>query len=177
MSILHEITQDISRIAKPSFRKAISLYLFPRGGTFPYIFWFRVLQFCRLHKIFKWTLGLFVYPIYRYYEFKYGIHINPNIEIGEGLFVVHGGNVHLNCERIGKNLTVYQGVTFGIHEGRRPIVGDNVTVYPNSVIVGGVTIEDNATIGALSYVSHDVMSGTIVAGAPAKVLNRERGMS
>lgn len=170
MTFIKTLISDATRIDKRNFRQILYAYLIPRGTTFPYLVWLRLLQACRRRKILRYTLGFLVYPIYRYFEFKYGIHANPNIEIGQGLCVVHGGNVHLNCERIGKNLTVYQGVTFGIHEGKRPIVGDNVTAYPNSVIVGGVKVGDNATIGALSYVSHDVPPGATVVGSPAREL-------
>ena len=105
--------------------------------------------------------------IYRHYEFKYGIHANPNIEIGAGLLVVHGEGVHLNCERIGANLTIYQGVTLGIQDGKCPIVEDDVTIYPNAVVVGGVRLGRGCVVGALSYVSRDVVAGSTVVGAPA----------
>ena len=80
---------------------------------------------------------------------------------------MHGEGVHLNCERIGKNLTIYQGVTLGIQKGERPIVEDDVTIYPNAVVVGGLRLEKGCTVGALSYVSHDVLAGATVVGAPA----------
>lgn len=171
---LKVIGADLRRLTNVSIWSLIRLYVMPRGTSFPYIFWLRVLQMCRRYWILRWTFGLIVYPIYRHFEFKYGIHANPNVDIGEGLCIVHGGNVHLNCDSIGKNLTVYQGVTFGVHDGSRPIVGDNVTVYPNSVIVGGIKIGDNATIGALSYVSHDVPPGTTVIGCPAHEIRKNK---
>ena len=158
------LVADVARLHR---RTSFGAYWLPRGDSYPYVFWLRVLQACRQNVLLRYTMGVVVYLIYRHYEFKYGIHANPNIDIGKGLYVVHGGNVHLNCERIGDNLTVYQGVTFGVHDGGRPTVGNNVTVYPNAVVVGAVKIGDGATIGALSYVSHDVPAGVTVVGSPA----------
>ena len=48
------------------------------------------------------------------------------------------------------------------------IIGDNVFIGNNSIILKGVTIGDAAVIGAHSVVTKDVPPGTIVAGNPAK---------
>jgi len=75
---------------------------------------------------------------------------------------------------LGNNITIYQSVTTGSCQfGNRigvPQIGDNVVIYPNSVIVGKVTIGDNSIIGAGSVVVNDVPSNAIVAGNPAKVV-------
>lgn len=166
------VRADLSRLGRCSVRLFLLSYFIPRGGAFPYCFWFRVVQCSRRIKWMKWTIAILAYPILRHFEFKYGIHANPNIQIGGGLLIAHGGGVHLNCSSIGRNLTVYQGVTFGVQDGERPTVGDDVTVYPNSVVVGGIIIGNRATIGALSYVSHDVEADTVVAGAPAHIIKK-----
>ena len=60
---------------------------------------------------------------------------------------------------------------------RSPIIGNNVTIYANSVIVGGITIGDNATIGAGSIVVKDVrekfvIRRTLFKSCQWQVLNR-----
>ena len=165
------VKADLARLGSVSLGSLIRHYLVPRGDSFPYIFWLRVEQCLRRGGWIKRFWGVVFYPIYRHYEFKYGIHANPNIEIGGGLCVVHGEGVHLNCECIGKNLTVYQGVTLGIQNGNRPVVEDDVTIYPNAVIVGGVRLGKGGVVGALSYVSHDVPDGVTVVGAPAHAIS------
>lgn len=165
------VKSDLARLGAVSTRSFLKHYFVPRGGSFPYAFWLRAEQCLRRGGWLKRFWGAIFYPIYRHYEFKYGIHANPNIEIGGGLCVVHGEGVHLNCERIGKNLTIYQGATLGIQNGKRPIVEDDVTIYPNAVVVGGVKLGKGCSVGALSYVSHDVPADVTVVGAPAKAIS------
>lgn len=86
---------------------------------------------------------------------------------------------------LGDNVIITQGVRFITHDGstflfrdEHPdldvmgpiIVGNNVFIGMNSIIMPGVTIGDNCVIGAMSLVSKSVPSGSVVAGNPAKVI-------
>ena len=71
---------------------------------------------------------------------------------------------------------MYQGVTLGQgSDGGVPIIGDDVRIYPNAIVCGGIIIGDGTTVGALSYVARDTPSGCVVVGAPAKVI-KKRGL-
>ena len=77
--------------------------VFPaQGSTFPHDVWFRILQHCKKKRFFKYTIGLFAYFKERHLSYKYGVHVNANIEIGSGLKVVHGDGVYINCNSIDK---------------------------------------------------------------------------
>ena len=55
--------------------------------------------------------------------------------------------------------------------GVRPvIIGENVFIGCNSIILKGVTIGDNTTIGAGSVVSGNIPANCVAAGNPAKVI-------
>lgn len=50
------------------------------------------------------------------------------------------------------------------------LVGENVWIGTNALILGGVTIGEGAVIGAGSVVAKDVEPGAVVAGNPARVI-------
>lgn len=162
--LLELIKSDLARLGGTGGFAFLKWYFFPRGETFPYVVWLRILHVCRKRAFLRWTIGILLYPIYRHFEFKYGIHANPNIEIGPGLRVIHGP-CNLNATRIGKNFTAYSGVTIGVLRNGTPIIGDNVSIYTNAVVVGAVTIGDNTKIGALTYVAKSIPPGMRILGA------------
>jgi maltose O-acetyltransferase len=55
------------------------------------------------------------------------------------------------------------------------VIGQNVWLGANSVIVAGVTIEDGAIVAAGSVVTKDVLAYTIVGGVPAKPIKQRAG--
>lgn len=166
MNLKEYIISDLKRVAggKASLKTFLEWYFFPRGEVFPFTFWYRVLLYYR-HKYGK-ARSIIPYYILRHFEFKYGIHVNGNISVGKGLYIVHGDGVHLNCRRIGNNFTVYQGVTLGLGKGGCPIIGNNVTIYTNAVVIGGIRIGDGAVIGANAFVNKDVAPGETIVGIP-----------
>ena len=68
---------------------------------------------------------------------------------------------------IGNNCQIYQNVTIVAGKDGYPIIGNNVTIYAKSEIIGNITIGDNAVIGACSFVNDNVMPNEIVGGVPA----------
>ena len=59
----------------------------------------------------------------------------------------------------------------GVETGQ-VVVGKNVWIGANSVILPGVTIGDNSVIGAGSTIIGDVPSYSVVAGNPAKIIRQ-----
>jgi len=50
------------------------------------------------------------------------------------------------------------------------IIGDNVFIGNNAIILPGVRIGNNCIVGAGAVVTHDVPSNTVVGGVPAKTI-------
>lgn len=102
----------------------------------------------------------------RYETFIIGTHTS----IGPGMTPAHAYATIINAERIGKSFTVFQGVTVGVSNGGRPTIGDNVTIFSNSVVVGDITIGNNVQIGAGSVVTKSVPDNCVVVGNPARII-------
>jgi acetyltransferase-like isoleucine patch superfamily enzyme len=54
------------------------------------------------------------------------------------------------------------------------VIGNNVWIGRGAFVLPGVTIGDNAIVGAASVVNKDVPADVVVAGAPAKVIRELR---
>lgn len=93
-------------------------------------------------------------------------------EIGEGAYFPHRaiGVVIQEKAVIGKNVTVHVNTVIAGKRGGIPLIGNNVIIGANSVILGGVKVGDNSVIGAGSVVCHDVPDGAVVAGSPAAII-------
>ena len=110
-------------------------------------------------------------------RFLTGIEIHPGATIGKGFFIDHGmGTVIGETTEIGRNVTVYQGVTLGgtgKEKGKRhPTIGDNVVVATGAKILGSFTVGNNSKIGAGSVVLSEVPPHSTVVGIPGRVVYR-----
>ena len=104
---------------------------------------------------------------------RYGIELLKGTEVEPGLYIGHGGPciVHPSA-RIGNNVNLSQFVTIGSNHGKAAVIGDNVYIGPNCVLVEGITIGNNVTIGAGSVVTRSIPDNCTAAGNPARVLNQ-----
>lgn len=114
--------------------------------------------------IFNFFLNL-IYPELKDIDFENC----PNI--GEGLVLLHGHGLIINrFSKIGKNCTIYHGVTIGSTGGYPPVIGNNVFIGCGAKILGEIKIGDNVKIGAGAVVVKDVPDNATVVGVPAHVI-------
>ncbi len=98
-----------------------------------------------------------------------GVDIHEGATIGPGLKIFHGQGVVVGRQTvIGSDCRIYQGVTVGENHGFEPTIGDRVTLHPGCVVVGAVSIGDDARIAANAVVVHDVPAGHTARGVPAR---------
>lgn len=107
-----------------------------------------------------------------------GIEIHPAARIGKHLFIDHGlGVVIGETAEIGDDVTLYHGITLGglsPHDGiggkRHPTIGDRVVIGAGAQVLGPVTINECARIGANAVVTKDVPRCGVAIGSPARVI-------
>lgn len=125
-------------------------------------------------------LRLIGFPWRIYYkilsEWIYHLEIKDTTIIGKGFQIYHGGHgtVIGPSVIIGNYVSIRHNTTIGGKgfkgEGKRPVIGDNVSIGPSCTIIGAINIGDNSEIGAGSVVTKDVKPNEIVAGNPARVI-------
>lgn len=110
--------------------------------------------------------------------------IKMGLIVGKNFTRMHGVILdpsHVWHIRIGDNVTLAPRVHILAHDASlcyhvgyarigNVIIGNNVFVGAESVILPNVTIGDNCIIGANSTVSRDIPSNTVAVGSPAKVI-------
>ena len=127
------------------------------------------------HKLYLKGWVLLPRMISNFGRFVTGIEIHPGATIGEGLFIDHGTGIVIGeTEELGKNVTLYQGVTLGgtgKEKGKRhPTIGNNVVVASGAKVLGSFTVGDHAKIGAGSVVLKPVPAYATVVGIPGRVV-------
>jgi len=113
------------------------------------------------------------------------VQIGSNVYVGDGT-CLNGGII--SAARIGRYCSIAMNVQIGPSEhdhrlavtspmlldqgpGRPPpIIGDDVWIGVNVVILRGITIGNGSVIGAGSVVTKDIPPYTIAAGTPCRVL-------
>jgi serine O-acetyltransferase len=103
-----------------------------------------------------------------------GAEIEPEAVFGPGFSIHHGNGIVISGQvRAGRDLHIYQQVTLGESWGGKagaPVIGDRVHVFAGAKILGGVSIEDDAVIGANAVVLQDVPAGAMAVGIPARII-------
>lgn len=108
----------------------------------------------------------------RKYGRMMGLQIPPHA-IDFGIKLYHWGWMIVNGKaKIGKNLTIYPGVTVGGAKTGVPSIGDNVFLGLGSKVFGGITIGNNVIVAPNAVVVKDVPDNCVVAGVPAKIIKK-----
>ena len=77
-----------------------------------------------------------------------GVDLYYKISMPEHFLLGHGLATVFSRAEYGNYFVIFQNVTIGTQDGMYPKIGENVVIYPNSVVVGSCVIGDNSVVGA-----------------------------
>lgn len=111
---------------------------------------------------------------------KYGIYVHPQSDIGTGLRIYHPHGVFITNVKIGDCFTVYQNCTVGVkHTGEVqreicPDIGDNVTMYSGSSIIGSLYVADGTVLASNSCLTKSTEKNGVYGGVPAQLISYQK---
>lgn len=109
--------------------------------------------------------------VWRFYLFKNDISCRA--KIGHGLRIVHVVDIVIPAEAVlGKNCVILNGVSIGskgVGQTEVPVLGDNVYIGSGSKIIGGISVGNNVTIGALTLCNKSIPDNSVAYGNPAMI--------
>jgi putative colanic acid biosynthesis acetyltransferase WcaB len=145
--------------------------------TFILVLSYRLARYLFLNK--KHLIYKILFVVYRviyriFINMICGFDVDYRASIGPGLQVYHGQCLVIGRDVvIGENARLRHATTIG-NKGNgtagSPIIGDNVNIGSNSVIIGNFKIGKNVSIGAGSVVVKCIEDNATVAGNPAKII-------
>lgn len=121
---------------------------------------------------------------YRWHGDRSRLHIPDTAVVNNALFNVSGGEITLGeYVFFGHDVAILTGThdieKFGLERqltfprsGRDVVIGDGVWLASHVLVLGPVTIGENAVVAGGSLVRDDVEPYTVVAGRPAKVVKK-----
>ena len=119
-----------------------------------------------------------------YSHLRAGSHLEEDVHVGTGAEVKNsrlgrgtrmGHFSYVGDAVVGKNVNIGAGTVTCNYDGvrkNRTDIGDNVFLGSDTMLVAPVKVGKGAKTGAGAVVTHDVPCGTLVVGAPAKVVDR-----
>ena len=103
--------------------------------------------------------------------------LRGDCEIKGPAYLSNRGYLLCGAHSIGAGSLVHDRCTFGYSVARRregrPVIGRNVWIGPNCIIVGAISIGDGATVLPGTLLTYDVPPGAVVKGNPAAIIHRD----
>ncbi len=106
-------------------------------------------------------------------RYKENFKLGKNTQIGANTVIdaMHGVEIEDDV-KIGFGCVIISNSTIDDKKGK-VVLKKNCKIGSNAVIMPGVTIGENAIVGALAFVNKDVPANTIYVGIPAKELKKQ----
>lgn len=105
-------------------------------------------------------------------QHKKNFQLGKNTDIGAFTYINATSGVVIEDEvQIGSHCSLYSVSTIDDKKGKITLK-KNCKIGAHSVIMPGVTIGQNAVVGAFSFVNNDVPANTLAYGVPIKIIKK-----
>lgn len=109
------------------------------------------------------------YWICQYHE---NLSLGKYIDIGSFTYINARFGVVIEDEvQIGSHCSIYSHSTIDNKKGK-VVIKKGAKIGTHSTIMPGVTVGENAIIGAYSFVKNDIPANSLAFGIPAKIINK-----
>lgn len=135
----------------------------------------RIIQYSACHRGgLAWVISRIFRPLGMYLTAVISkSEILNDTQIGQEVYLSNRGYIICGAQSIGCGSVIHDHCTLGgvtaDGETGRPIIGENVWIGPDCVIVGSLMIGDGATILPGTFLTFNVRPGAVVNGNPARV--------
>ncbi len=174
------IRSDLARHHITDRRSYLTMFIICPGASAAVVF--RIGHWLWTYKGPFAPLVRLAYPFYivvkRLSEIVNGISIQPQATIGEGLYLGHGGSVHIGGGAVlGNNCNISQEVTIGV-AGRgdkrgTPKIGDRIYIGAGAKLFGPIQVGNDVAIGANAVVTKSLPDSAVAVGIPAHIISYE----
>ncbi len=106
-------------------------------------------------------------------QHKDNLELGYRTDIGAFSYInAKHGVVIRDCVQIGSHCSIYSVSTID-HKQGKVTLKRNCKIGTHSVVMPGVTVGENAIVGAFSFVNKDIPDNATAWGTPAKVVKQE----
>ncbi|MDP8293130.1 MAG: acyltransferase [Candidatus Orphnella occulta] len=107
-------------------------------------------------------------------QHKKNFKIGFKVDIGAFTYInAKNGVVIEDFVQIGAHCAIYSVSTIDEKDGK-VFLKKNCKIGSHSIVMPGVTVGENAIIGAMSFVNCDIPSNVVAAGVPAKIIKPKK---
>ncbi|MFC1931516.1 acyltransferase [Chloroflexota bacterium] len=102
------------------------------------------------------------------------LQLGENTDIGAFTYINAKYSVEIGTDvQIGSHCSIYSLSTIDDKKGKVAI-GRNARIGSHCVIMPGVTIGENSTIGACSFVNKDIPANVVACGTPVRIYRESK---
>ena len=106
-------------------------------------------------------------------QYHDNLKLDENTDIGAFTYINARYGVEIQEDvQIGSHCSIYSWSTIDNKKGKVTLK-KNARIGSHSVVMPGVTIGENAVVGAFSFVNEDVPDNAVVMGIPARIIDNK----